>query len=152
VSSRVKGLANEGSSESWGLSDSGLQFDPGSVGAARPTDWPRLRQRQPRAGAPATVSFSVSGPEIYFVKAAAAGAGNCTLGAECTLSTALANIGASTNTRIYINDGSGCCGNVGVTLNSGGLAHRAGRNRHDVRRAVRHHDARPVLRRHYLRA
>jgi large repetitive protein len=70
--------------------------------------------------APATVSFSVSGPEIYFVKAAAVGAGDCTLGAECTLGTALTNIGARTNTRIYVNDGGGCCGNMGVTLNSGG--------------------------------
>jgi hypothetical protein len=70
--------------------------------------------------APATVSFSVAGPEIYFVKNTAVGAGNCTLGAECTLSTALTDIGARTNTRIYINDGITCCGNVGVTLNFSG--------------------------------
>jgi hypothetical protein len=70
----------------------------------------------------ATVSFNVAGPEIYFVKATAAGVGNCTLGAECTLSTALdsTHIGTRTNTRIFINDSSTSFGNVPVNLNSGG--------------------------------
>jgi hypothetical protein len=63
-----------------------------------------------------TVSFTVAGPAIYFVKSA--GAGNCTLGNECTLTQAVTNIGASLNARIFISDAN----NHGsaVPLNSGG--------------------------------
>jgi uncharacterized repeat protein (TIGR01451 family) len=68
--------------------------------------------------APATVSFTVAGPAIYFVKQAAVGAGNCTLGNECTLTTALTNIGVATNTRIFIED-AGTYAHA-VTLNDGG--------------------------------
>jgi VCBS repeat-containing protein len=64
-----------------------------------------------------TVSFSVAGPAIYFVKAA--GAGNCTLGNECTLTTALANIGATPNSNIFISDASSHTAGA-FALNSGG--------------------------------
>jgi VCBS repeat-containing protein len=47
-----------------------------------------------------TVSFNVAGPAIYFVKVA--GTGNCTLGNECTLTTALAF--GSPNANIFISD------------------------------------------------
>ncbi|MEO8675086.1 MAG: hypothetical protein ABI569_05870, partial [Casimicrobiaceae bacterium] len=67
---------------------------------------------------PATVSFTVAGPSIFFVKQSAAGAGNCTLTNECLLATALANIGATTSTRIFIGD-NGTYSNS-VTLNSNG--------------------------------
>jgi hypothetical protein len=64
----------------------------------------------------ATVSFTVAGPAIYFVRSA--GAGNCTLGNECTLSQAVTNIGASVNARIFISDANGHAS--AVPLNSGG--------------------------------
>ena len=66
-----------------------------------------------------TVSFNVAGPAIYFVNSAAVGAGNCNLGSECTLTTALTNIGATTNARIFINDANTHTP-AAVTLNSGG--------------------------------
>jgi VCBS repeat-containing protein len=62
-----------------------------------------------------TVSFNVAGPAIYFVNAA--GAGNCTLGNECTLTTALA-FGAA-NANIFISDAA-THSNGPITLNSGG--------------------------------
>ena len=62
-----------------------------------------------------TVSFSVAGPAIYFVKAS--GTGNCTLGNECTLTTALAFGAASAN--IFISDAATHT-NGPITLNSGG--------------------------------
>ncbi|MFN8633983.1 MAG: Calx-beta domain-containing protein [Chloroflexota bacterium] len=65
-----------------------------------------------------TVSFSVAGPELYFVKTAAAGAGTCTLGNECTLATALTNIGSRTNVRIFVNDASTYSNTVTLTANS----------------------------------
>jgi hypothetical protein len=68
--------------------------------------------------APATVSFTVAGPAIYFVKQSPVGAGNCTLGNECTLATTLATIGATTNTRVFVAD-NGTYSNS-VTLNSNG--------------------------------
>jgi VCBS repeat-containing protein len=63
----------------------------------------------------ATVSFNVAGPAIYFVKAA--GTGNCTLGNECTLTTALAFGAASAN--IFISDAATHTHGP-ITLNSGG--------------------------------
>jgi VCBS repeat-containing protein len=62
-----------------------------------------------------TVSFNVAGPAIYFVKAA--GTGNCTLGNECTLTTALAFGAASGN--IFISDAATHT-NGPITLNAGG--------------------------------
>jgi VCBS repeat-containing protein len=62
-----------------------------------------------------TVSFNVAGPAIYFVKAA--GTGNCTLGNECTLTTALAFGAASAN--IFISDAATHTHGA-ITLNSGG--------------------------------
>jgi VCBS repeat-containing protein len=62
-----------------------------------------------------TVSFNVAGPAIYFVKAA--GTGNCTLGNECTLTTALAFGAASGN--IFISDAATHT-NGPITLNTGG--------------------------------
>jgi VCBS repeat-containing protein len=62
-----------------------------------------------------TVSFNVAGPAIYFVKAA--GAGNCTLGNECTLTTALAFGAASAN--IFISDAASHTSGP-ITLNTGG--------------------------------
>jgi len=67
---------------------------------------------------PATVSFTVAGPSIFFVKQAATGAGNCTLTNECLLATALANIAAATNTRLFIGDAGTY--STSVTLNSNG--------------------------------
>ena len=78
--------------------------------------------RSPGAGVASTtvtVSLNVAGPAIYFVKSAAVGAGNCNLGSECTLTTALTNIGATTNARIFINDANTHTP-AAVTLNSGG--------------------------------
>jgi VCBS repeat-containing protein len=66
----------------------------------------------------ATVSFTVAGPAIYFVKNPAVGLANCTLGNECLLATAVTNIGASTNARIFIEDANSHAGTV--PLNSGG--------------------------------
>jgi Bacterial Ig domain/Carboxypeptidase regulatory-like domain len=65
-----------------------------------------------------TVSFTVAGPAIYFVKQSAVGLGNCTLLNECTLATALATIGAATNTSIFIEDAGAYTNSV--TLNSNG--------------------------------
>ncbi|HEV7487903.1 MAG TPA: Ig-like domain-containing protein [Thermoanaerobaculia bacterium] len=62
-----------------------------------------------------TVSFNVAGPAIYFVKAS--GTGNCTLGNECTLTTALAFGAASGN--IFISDAATHT-NGPITLNTGG--------------------------------
>ena len=70
------------------------------------------------SSASATVSFTVAGPAIYFVKNPAVGSGNCTLGNECLLATAVTNIGAATNARIFIEDANTHTGPV--TLNSGG--------------------------------
>jgi hypothetical protein len=66
--------------------------------------------------APITVTVTVTGPIIYFVKSA--GAGNCTLGNECTLSTAVTAIGAATGRFIFISDANTHAANV--PLNSGG--------------------------------
>jgi VCBS repeat-containing protein len=67
----------------------------------------------------ATVSFNVAGPAIYFAKSAPVGAGNCTLGNECTVITAVANIGSLTNASIFISDANSQ--SIGsVSLNSGG--------------------------------
>jgi hypothetical protein len=63
-----------------------------------------------------TVTLTVSGPVIYFVKSA--GAGNCTLGNECTLATAVTNIGASTARFIFISDANTHA--TSVPLNAGG--------------------------------
>lgn len=68
--------------------------------------------------AAATVSFSVTGPELYFVKSSGVGRGDCTLGNECTLATALSGIGARTNTRIFIGDNA--THSNSVSLNSNG--------------------------------
>jgi hypothetical protein len=53
-----------------------------------------------------TVSFEVAGPRLYFVKAKAAGGGDCTLGYECTLATAAdsSHAGSAGNARIFIDD------------------------------------------------
>ncbi|MEA2568913.1 MAG: hypothetical protein QOI24_914 [Acidobacteriota bacterium] len=61
-----------------------------------------------------TVSFNVAGPAIYFVKAS--GTGNCTLGNECTLTTALA-FGAA-NANIFISDAATHTSGP-ITLNTG---------------------------------
>ncbi|HEV7424963.1 MAG TPA: Ig-like domain-containing protein [Thermoanaerobaculia bacterium] len=64
-----------------------------------------------------TVSFNVAGPAIYFVKST--GTGNCTLGNECTLTTALAFITASPNRIIFISDANSHVAGP-FTLNPGG--------------------------------
>ncbi|MGA8809941.1 MAG: Ig-like domain-containing protein, partial [Thermoanaerobaculia bacterium] len=61
-----------------------------------------------------TVSFNVAGPAIYFVKAG--GTGNCTLGNECTLATAVAFGGP--NAYIFISDAATHT-NGPITLNTG---------------------------------
>jgi hypothetical protein len=53
---------------------------------------------------PATVSFVVAGPAIFFVKSAVAGSGNCTLTNECLFATAAANSAAVANANIFISD------------------------------------------------
>ncbi|MEA2416664.1 MAG: hypothetical protein QOI58_3321 [Thermoanaerobaculia bacterium] len=63
-----------------------------------------------------TVSFNVAGPAIYFVKAG--GTGNCTLGNECTLATAVAFGGA--NAYIFISDAATHTNGGPITLNTGG--------------------------------
>jgi large repetitive protein len=64
------------------------------------------------------VSFNITGPNIYYVKSAAAGAGNCTLANECTLATALTSIGATTGQTVFIGDANTYTNNV--TLNANG--------------------------------
>jgi hypothetical protein len=68
--------------------------------------------------AAATITINVAGPPIYFVKSAPVGAGDCTLGNECTLSTAVTNIGASVGRHIFISDANTHA--AAVPLNSGG--------------------------------
>ncbi|HKO59369.1 MAG TPA: Ig-like domain-containing protein [Thermoanaerobaculia bacterium] len=63
-----------------------------------------------------TVTLTINGPVIYFVKAAAAG--NCTLGNECTLATAVTNIGAATGRFIFVADAN--THTADVPLNAGG--------------------------------
>jgi VCBS repeat-containing protein len=63
-----------------------------------------------------TVSFNVAGPAIYFVKAG--GTGNCTLGNECTLATAVAFGGP--NAYIFISDAATHSNGGPITLNTGG--------------------------------
>jgi hypothetical protein len=63
-----------------------------------------------------TVTLTVNGPVIYFVKAAAAG--NCTLGNECTLATAVTNIGATTGRFIFISDANTHTADVPLTAGS----------------------------------
>ncbi|MGH9459365.1 MAG: beta strand repeat-containing protein [Thermoanaerobaculia bacterium] len=69
-------------------------------------------------GAYTTVSFNVSGPAFHFVKAAAVGTGDCTLGNECTLATATANIGVAGGRTIFIDDAG--THNAAVALNASG--------------------------------
>ena len=64
-----------------------------------------------------TVSFTVSGPPIFFVKNPAVGLANCTLGNECTFAQAIAAIGANANTIIFIADANSHV--AGFALNSG---------------------------------
>lgn len=68
---------------------------------------------------PVNVTFNIAGPIIEFVKSVAVGSGNCTLGNECTLSTALANIGANTGREIFISDAN--THTASPTLNTGGF-------------------------------
>ncbi|MFO1341828.1 MAG: Ig-like domain-containing protein [Burkholderiales bacterium] len=70
------------------------------------------------------VSFNLTGPTIYYVKTAAVGSGNCTLTNECTLATALTNIGALTGRTIFISDSA--IYTQAVTLNSGGSLYGQG--------------------------
>ncbi|MGA7614707.1 MAG: Ig-like domain-containing protein [Thermoanaerobaculia bacterium] len=64
-----------------------------------------------------TVTFNVSSTDVYFVKAAGSGTG-CALGSECTLATALTQIGAATGKSIFIGDAANH--STAVTLNTGG--------------------------------
>ncbi|MFO1304131.1 MAG: IPTL-CTERM sorting domain-containing protein [Burkholderiales bacterium] len=68
--------------------------------------------------APAVVSFVVAGPAIWFVKNPAVGSGNCTLGNECLLGTAVTSIGGATNASIFVGDAN--THTAGFTLNAGG--------------------------------
>jgi VCBS repeat-containing protein len=70
----------------------------------------------PLASGYVVVSLNVAGPELYFVKAAASG--DCTLGDECDLATAVTKIGARADTRIFISDANSH--NAAVPLTSGG--------------------------------
>jgi hypothetical protein len=72
----------------------------------------------PQNSAYVTVSFTVSGPAIFFVKNPAVGLANCTLGNECLFATAITNIGPTTNANIFIGDAASHT--AGSTLNSGG--------------------------------
>jgi VCBS repeat-containing protein len=66
-----------------------------------------------------TVSFHVAGPAIYFTRSTPVGMANCTLGNECTVAGALANIGLSPNAHIFIGD-AGTQTLASIALNAGG--------------------------------
>ncbi len=70
--------------------------------------------------AAATVTFDVAGPAIFFVKSSGSGTA-CTLGNECTIDTAVTQIGVLTNAVIFMDDNSTNTAAGAVTLNSGGL-------------------------------
>jgi VCBS repeat-containing protein len=95
---------------------------PGSAGGTASFQYRVSDNGNPPPGANSayvTVSFAVAGPAIYFTKSAAVGTGNCTLGSECTVATAVTNIGASTNAIIFIGDANTQSPGA-ITLNSGG--------------------------------
>ena len=71
------------------------------------------------SGAYVTVSFNVAGPAIYFTRSAPVGVANCTLGNECTVAGAVANIGLSPNAHIFIGD-AGTQTLASIALNPGG--------------------------------
>jgi len=96
---------------------------PGSAGGTASFDYRVSDNGNPAPGVNGnyvTVSFAVAGPAIYFVKNAAVGTGDCTLGNECTITTANTNIGASTNYNIFLGDALTHTLAGGITLNSGG--------------------------------
>ncbi|MEO8359843.1 MAG: Ig-like domain-containing protein [Vicinamibacteria bacterium] len=64
-----------------------------------------------------TVSFTVAGPSIYFVKGSGVGLANCTLGNECSLGAAVAAIGAAGSRSIFIGDGGTYANNVPLNTN-----------------------------------
>jgi hypothetical protein len=70
--------------------DGSFTFTPNSNGLPASFTYHVNDNGKPGAGLPspaATVSFTVAGPPLYFVKSG--GGGNCTLGSECTLATAI---------------------------------------------------------------
>jgi hypothetical protein len=96
-----------------GNGDGGFTFTPNSNGLAASFTYHVNDNGKPGAGvssAPATVSFTVAGPPLYFVKSAAVGSGNCTLLNECTLATAISKMntdnagGAVANAVAFISD------------------------------------------------
>jgi VCBS repeat-containing protein len=72
--------------------DGSFTFTPNSNGLAAQFTYHVNDNGKPGGGVsstPATVSFTVAGPPLYFVKSVAVGTGTCTLGNECTLATAV---------------------------------------------------------------
>jgi len=96
---------------------------PGSAGGTASFDYRVSDNGNPAPGVNGsyvTVSFAVAGPAIYFVKNPAVGTGDCTLGNECTISTAITNIGANINANIFLEDANTHTPAAAVTLNPGG--------------------------------
>gem|GEM_PF-3865804 len=72
--------------------DGGFKFTPNSNGLAASFTYHVNDNGKPGAGVsstPVSVSFTVAGPPLYFVKSATVGLANCTLGNECLLATAI---------------------------------------------------------------
>jgi VCBS repeat-containing protein len=96
---------------------------PGSAGGTASFQYRVSDNGNPPPGANSayvTVSFAVAGPAIYFVKNPAVGVANCTLGNECSIATAISNIGASPNASIFLEDANTHTAASAITLNSGG--------------------------------
>ncbi|MBL8311372.1 MAG: tandem-95 repeat protein [Burkholderiales bacterium] len=72
-----------------------------------------------QTSSPATVTFTVAGPAIYFVNSSGSGA-ICALDTPCSLTGAVAAIGANTNSHIFIMDGGNYTTPSSIALNSGG--------------------------------
>jgi trimeric autotransporter adhesin len=89
--------------------DGSFEFTPapGSAGGTASFQYNVCDNGNPGPGvcsaSPATVTLNVAGPAIYFVTAAGAGTA-CTVPQPCTLATAVTQIGANTNRRIFIMD------------------------------------------------
>jgi hypothetical protein len=109
--------------------DGSFTFTPNSSGLPASFNYHVTDNGRPGAGLPspqATVSFTVAGPPMYFVKSVAVGTGTCTLGNECTLATAINKMAtdgpgstAIGNAVAFISDANTHSPAVTVTLASG---------------------------------
>ncbi len=69
--------------------------------------------------AAASVTFTVAAPAIYFVSSAGSGASSCALDVPCTLTRAVAAIGANVNSHIFIMDNGNYTTPSAIALNNG---------------------------------